>query len=256
MAASSSSRRQQPATPRSSCPRATPSSSSIRPTTRASTSQTHCESWDGDGAVRLLAYDPERRALLSSAAGRARQLLELGDDDAGDVVAGLLPRLWKPPPPTAPAARRMSLRAGSTSCPGNGSAQAARSSARCSTQRSSRSASSARRRGRWCSRTRTSTPATSCGRARAMARDRPQADRGRARVHARGDDPRPPAGRACRRSGPPSGCARRLDRLSSDLSLDRERATRLDDRAHDRLGIRARGLLSPGMRRSRDCYSS
>ncbi len=56
--------------------------------------------WDGDGAVKLLGHDPERRALLIERCEPGTTLLELGDDDAGDVVAGLLPRLWVSPAPT------------------------------------------------------------------------------------------------------------------------------------------------------------
>lgn len=55
--------------------------------------------WDGDGAVQLLAYDPDRRALLLERCRPGTTLWEVDDDRAGDVVAGLLPRLWKPPPP-------------------------------------------------------------------------------------------------------------------------------------------------------------
>ena len=55
--------------------------------------------WSGEGAVRLLAHDPERRALLIERCYPGTQLWKLGDDEAGDVVAGLLPRLWKPPLP-------------------------------------------------------------------------------------------------------------------------------------------------------------
>ncbi len=54
--------------------------------------------WGGDGAVRLLAYDEERRALLLERCQPGTPLLELDDDGAGDVVSGLLPRLWKAPP--------------------------------------------------------------------------------------------------------------------------------------------------------------
>jgi streptomycin 6-kinase len=55
--------------------------------------------WDGDGAVRLLAHDRERRALLIERCRPGTTLWELEDDRAGDVVASLLPRLWKPPLP-------------------------------------------------------------------------------------------------------------------------------------------------------------
>jgi streptomycin 6-kinase len=54
--------------------------------------------WDGDGAVRLLAHDPERRALLLERCDPGTLLLELDDDGAAGVVAALLPRLWQPPP--------------------------------------------------------------------------------------------------------------------------------------------------------------
>jgi streptomycin 6-kinase len=46
--------------------------------------------WDGNGAVRLLAHDPERRALLVE---RCRPGTQLGHDRV-DVVCDLLPRLW------------------------------------------------------------------------------------------------------------------------------------------------------------------
>jgi streptomycin 6-kinase len=46
--------------------------------------------WDGDGAVRLLAHDRERRALLVE---RCRPGTQLGHDGI-DVVSELLPRLW------------------------------------------------------------------------------------------------------------------------------------------------------------------
>ncbi|HEU0303991.1 MAG TPA: aminoglycoside phosphotransferase family protein, partial [Gaiellaceae bacterium] len=55
--------------------------------------------WNGDCAVRLLAYDAERRALLLERCLPGTTLWELDDDGAGEVVSGLLPRLWKPPPP-------------------------------------------------------------------------------------------------------------------------------------------------------------
>ncbi len=66
--------------------------------------------WDGDGAIRLLAYDVERRALLLERCRPGTTLLELDDDAAGDVVAGLLPRLWKPPPQTLRLASDLALR--------------------------------------------------------------------------------------------------------------------------------------------------
>jgi streptomycin 6-kinase len=55
--------------------------------------------WDGEGAVRLLAEDAERHALLLERCVPGTALLELDDDGQCDVVAGLLPQLWRPPPP-------------------------------------------------------------------------------------------------------------------------------------------------------------
>jgi streptomycin 6-kinase len=57
------------------------------------------ELWDGDGAVRLLAHDDERHALLLE---RCRPGTYLGELDAHaglEVLIGLLPRLWKPAGP-------------------------------------------------------------------------------------------------------------------------------------------------------------
>lgn len=52
--------------------------------------------WDGDGAVRLLAHDPERHALLLERCRPGTPLSTLEQDAALDVMVGLLPRLWKP----------------------------------------------------------------------------------------------------------------------------------------------------------------
>ena len=52
--------------------------------------------WDGRGAVRLLAYDEERRALLLERCRPGTSLAEIPADAALDVLAGLLPRLWAP----------------------------------------------------------------------------------------------------------------------------------------------------------------
>jgi streptomycin 6-kinase len=54
------------------------------------------EVWDGDGAVRLLAHDPERHALLIERCLPGRPLAVAGQDAALDVFVDLLPRLWKP----------------------------------------------------------------------------------------------------------------------------------------------------------------
>jgi streptomycin 6-kinase len=51
---------------------------------------------NGDGAVRLLEYDEQRRALLLERAEPGTPLKELGLDPALDVFVDLLPRLWKP----------------------------------------------------------------------------------------------------------------------------------------------------------------
>jgi streptomycin 6-kinase len=52
--------------------------------------------WDGDGAVRLIAYDESRRALLLERAEPGLPLSTLPPADALEIVIGLLPRLWVP----------------------------------------------------------------------------------------------------------------------------------------------------------------
>jgi streptomycin 6-kinase len=52
--------------------------------------------WAGRGAVRLLEHDPERHALLLERCRPGTPLSELEPDAALDVVIGLLPRLWQP----------------------------------------------------------------------------------------------------------------------------------------------------------------
>jgi streptomycin 6-kinase len=52
--------------------------------------------WSGHGAVRLLAHDPERSALLIERCRPGRQLWELPDDQATEIAAGVLERLWVP----------------------------------------------------------------------------------------------------------------------------------------------------------------
>ena len=65
------------------------------------------EVWDGNGAVRLLARDDERRALLLERLQPGTPLS--GHDGALEVILGLLPRLWRRPAgrstrsPTRPA---------------------------------------------------------------------------------------------------------------------------------------------------------
>jgi streptomycin 6-kinase len=61
--------------------------------------------WGGEGAVRLLAHDRPRRALLLERAVPGTPLSDLEPDAALDVLAGLLPRLWTPAgPPFRPLA--------------------------------------------------------------------------------------------------------------------------------------------------------
>jgi streptomycin 6-kinase len=56
--------------------------------------------WNGDGSVRLLADDPQRRAILVERCVPGTTLWELADErGANSVAAGLLRRLWRPPPP-------------------------------------------------------------------------------------------------------------------------------------------------------------
>jgi streptomycin 6-kinase len=52
--------------------------------------------WDGDGAVRLLEHDPERHALLIERCTPGTHLSRLSADEALAVLMALLPRLWKP----------------------------------------------------------------------------------------------------------------------------------------------------------------
>jgi streptomycin 6-kinase len=62
--------------------------------------------WDGDGAVRLLAYDATRWAMLLERCEPGTYLSALGQDAALDVMVELLPRLWKPA--SAPPFRTLS----------------------------------------------------------------------------------------------------------------------------------------------------
>jgi streptomycin 6-kinase len=52
--------------------------------------------WSGDGAVRLLAHDPDRQALLLEHCAPGACLAGSGAPDPLGVLIGLLPRLWKP----------------------------------------------------------------------------------------------------------------------------------------------------------------
>ena len=51
--------------------------------------------WDGDGAVRLLDHDADRRILLLERCSPGTPLTALEPDAALDVLIDLLPRLWK-----------------------------------------------------------------------------------------------------------------------------------------------------------------
>jgi streptomycin 6-kinase len=54
--------------------------------------------WDGSGAVRLLADDPTRRALLVERCAPGSTLWEVADEDeANRIAAGVLRRLWRAP---------------------------------------------------------------------------------------------------------------------------------------------------------------
>jgi streptomycin 6-kinase len=57
------------------------------------------EAWAGDGAARLLAHDPQRTALLLERCEPGTYLSAAGPNTALDVLIGLLPRLWKPAGP-------------------------------------------------------------------------------------------------------------------------------------------------------------
>jgi streptomycin 6-kinase len=51
--------------------------------------------WNGDGAIRLLAYDEKRWAMLMERCEPGTLLAKIDVDAALDVLTGLLPRLWK-----------------------------------------------------------------------------------------------------------------------------------------------------------------
>jgi streptomycin 6-kinase len=59
--------------------------------------------WDGRGAVRLLASDPERRALLIERCSPGDQLWAVEDDDeVTDAAAAVMDRLWRSAPDDHP----------------------------------------------------------------------------------------------------------------------------------------------------------
>jgi streptomycin 6-kinase len=55
--------------------------------------------WDGHGAVRLLAHDPERKALLLERCLPGTPLGTAYDEEALGIAARLMERLWREPPP-------------------------------------------------------------------------------------------------------------------------------------------------------------
>ena len=52
--------------------------------------------WDGDGAVRLLRRDPERRTLLLARARPGTDLSKLPEDEATAIAVAVGLRLWRP----------------------------------------------------------------------------------------------------------------------------------------------------------------
>ena len=54
------------------------------------------KTWNGDGAARLIDHDAARHALLLEECTPGTYLAEAGDADPLGILAGLLPRLWKP----------------------------------------------------------------------------------------------------------------------------------------------------------------
>jgi streptomycin 6-kinase len=59
--------------------------------------------WAGTGAVRLLADDPRRRALLVERCEPGAQLWSVADEEVADrAAAAVLRRLWRPPPADHP----------------------------------------------------------------------------------------------------------------------------------------------------------
>lgn len=54
--------------------------------------------WDGGGAVRLVAEDPDRHAMLLERCRPGTPLFDLGEEAVLDVAVALAPRLWMEPP--------------------------------------------------------------------------------------------------------------------------------------------------------------
>ncbi|WP_307871104.1 aminoglycoside phosphotransferase family protein [Micromonospora sp. C51] len=66
------------------------------PDTESEHEATALRRWDGDGAIRLFAHDPDLRALLVERCDPGTPLHALPLDAALDAVVALLPRLWVP----------------------------------------------------------------------------------------------------------------------------------------------------------------
>lgn len=52
--------------------------------------------WNGEGAVRVLDYEPEHHALLLERCDPGAPLSSVGPDEALETLVRILPRLWKP----------------------------------------------------------------------------------------------------------------------------------------------------------------
>ena len=69
--------------------------------------------WDGHGAVRLVADDPERRALLIERCEPGDQLWSVADEDEANLAAAeVFRRIWRQPPPGHPYRALADLAAG------------------------------------------------------------------------------------------------------------------------------------------------
>ena len=162
------------------------------------------ELMDGDGAVRLIAYDAGRRALLLERADPGTPLKELEPDRALDVLVDLLPRLWKPAgAPFRPLADEAAGWAGSLPDDYERCGPAVRAGALGRGARSDRDAQ------RVPGRAGVGEPGHACrqrhqGRARALAADRPEAACRGTGVRYRRDRPGPRVGTQPRgRRAPP-----------------------------------------------------
>lgn len=67
------------------------------------------ELWNGDGAVRLLRRDPNRKAMLLERARPGTDLSQVAEDEAIAVAVDISARLWRRPPPGAPFRRVIDL---------------------------------------------------------------------------------------------------------------------------------------------------